>query len=1574
VPFTKVVTGPAAEPPIKDDGSDTLEKIADTAKLGDWRILARYNWGTAEKEEVNRALFEYVGWNDKHNDPEKTALVPHPDARKKIKVPKLWEGGSRAVDKMHVVTLRPEPKPPVAIRIDKLDKWFIPKREKCHLKYTVQGLKQHAGKLGMEVYGSNYCELDSYDPDTDLPSFKAPGAAQPLYKPKAPRTDFAERGSEYWPDWRGEVNVAAGVLKKRSDKAPDRYINVAFSPYTVLLRLYNTDADADARLLLQSFWPQFKPDGKFDGTKDESKIRWSLSTSRFEANGAGTLEIWDRHDHPVYRKPLSANELKKGDITVVWKDGKYGPGKTNSNGGDTAIPDDMPYRVQVQIHTGPDEDNGLALAAMHTEVRLYVHPDTKPLDADPYIPKDDANSAILVCSESLLATRELKRKDGLPWVKLMLAKAGFHPGPIDDKDGNRDYDIALKEFQRSVPKKRAKDSGPYERFGGIDPAADFSGEGKAIRPVKDTLEELPASDWKREWFGKADDRSDLSLESVKDTITDPTAELVAWVDDRHAYTTSSYLKGALLNEFHNSPACMGNYAGEMGQGDGVAGMHRDVIPRPCLPFAAGFPLMSRRHSLFKIITALPEEHVVPEAVGPLRVDWTFDEIDGKPPAQDSVDTAAYAPDAPFPPVQRTKAQLQKLVGRYQADYNRKDKIRAVYANCPTEYGGIRPEPAAATTLANRPAARTAALSDYYKAAFAMDDDKRLRPYPVIDDAANERIATVVHDDLGQPEDSFSQEHVGRAGVYFRPSRIAGDGYKLRAQLRLEQVGAYDFPNLATLKARYAKLPQAWSAGMRLWRKASIRGFVGWMDNHHWNANRAAIFKQFEPGCVHFVCERDDANVEVRPDEVFPTEKEYRELIRKCLDKTQQADKVRWDEIGLEYKRLWPWFSHDHYGYPEYSTAADFSEARKDLYKFDNLADRFTTLLGWRFAEHLDKGKGKLRGLILCEFELRVPWWMRRYVCTKDASHSYVFVERAENARSQANTRCRSVSCSGKLQPAAFSVAAQCSAGHQHWYPRPTATGPDPGKCSECARVPSVLLSNVEEYACNKCRWKGKLYENGTGGNWDDQACTQPGCSGKLYHTGAWKQDYECDKCGAQKPDQAERDNLGGSHTGSVHCGYLTRTLGRLRPKGAVKAPGHTLVPGGEIVLSEKGVSKGGDSLGIASVGLPLGAVLTGEDSANTWAHEFGHNRFMQHAGNAPGSQKKQHDSVLDTGIDWAALPEPETVAKNKNWDRSCLMSYIDLEASYDAHRDKIYMCAKCALKQRGWKVEKMGALEAATMPRRGETGDAYSLSLKAAAGVSPYVWSCAPADGAAGTVALPHNGLDLAGHKISGTPAAAGTMKVKVIVTDALGDTSEQIIEIEVLDPLAFAAPAPSKGTKGTAYPDLVLTATGGKTPYKWSCAAADTTAGTVALPNNGLDLDTANHKIAGTPVAAGTIKFKVVVEDALGNTAERVIEIETLEPLAITAVAPPKGRKGAAYPALVLAATGGKPAYTWSCAAADATAGTVALPHNGLDLDAANHKVSGTPAAAGTVKFKVVVTDSLGTKAEQVITIDVDP
>jgi len=145
-------------------------------------------------------------------------------------------------------------------------------------------------------------------------------------------------------------------------------------------------------------------------------------------------------------------------------------------------------------------------------------------------------------------------------------------------------------------------------------------------------------------------------------------------------------------------------------------------------------------------------------------------------------------------------------------------------------------------------------------------------------------------------------------------------------------------------------------------------------------------------------------------------------------------------------------------------------------------------------------------------------------------------------------------------------------------------------------------------------------------------------------------------------------------------------------------------------------------------------------------------------------------------------------------------------------------------------------------------GTAYSQTLKASGGTTPYKWS--------GTSLPTWLNLSTTG-TLSGTPTAAGTFTFSVTVTDSTSPTPQSqtaslsIVVTASVPPLAITTTSLPAGVVSTDY-DQTLAATGGTAPYSW---AGTSMPGWLALSSSGV--------LTGTPTAAGTFTFSVTVTDS---------------------------------------------------------------------------------------------------------------
>ncbi|MHC4713163.1 MAG: putative Ig domain-containing protein [Planctomycetota bacterium] len=242
----------------------------------------------------------------------------------------------------------------------------------------------------------------------------------------------------------------------------------------------------------------------------------------------------------------------------------------------------------------------------------------------------------------------------------------------------------------------------------------------------------------------------------------------------------------------------------------------------------------------------------------------------------------------------------------------------------------------------------------------------------------------------------------------------------------------------------------------------------------------------------------------------------------------------------------------------------------------------------------------------------------------------------------------------------------------------------------------------------------------------------------------------------------------------------------------------------------------------------------------------------------------------------------------------------------------------------------------------GQIGVAYSETLAATGGVTPYTWSIVSGSLPAGL------SLNSSTGEISGTPTTGGTSNFTVRVTDSQtpADTDDQALSIYIPDDLVVTTSSLPDGTVGVPY-SQTLAASGGVTPYSWAVVSG-------SLPA-GLSLNSSTGEISGTPTTQETANFTVEVTDSQtpADSDQQALSITinpSAQPLVITTTSLPDGQKGQPYSA-TLQATGGVTPYTWSIVSGS-------LP-NGLSLDSGTGVISGTCRKTGTWNFTVRVEDS---------------
>lgn len=1103
-----------------------------------------YNFGTAQDAAVNRALVERVGCSavkaaaaDSVLDP---GLKPAQSAFQ-LRLPRVWKPTGLQPMRTHTVALRERLAPP-GVSLTALDPWFLPRTETCRIGYALDGAARRADKAEVTVYASKYSSaaVDAdggvhYPGDADL-------ADTAIW---ARSIEAVPRAAPYAvDDWRGESAATVGVLKKRGDA---RYVNVASSPYTVVVRYRKHEADAGARIVLEPFWPTFRA-GK--AVPASLVIRWSIKgcTRTLEH---GQLLVVDKGFNVVLRKALDAADIARG--TFAWTPAK-----------DLLSEAEMPYRVQLQAHTGDDEENGVALAAMHTEVRLWVHPKTGQL---PTKPLSDPQSMDLQVAPYLPA-EDVPAPNSDRLFGLHLATLGYHPGPVDGDVAAGPFKMALSEFQRSYPKK-ARLLTHYQRQAVTGLLHNDSKEMLTHPMVKP-----------RPCFGEAVGEdfapADLAADAATARLGDKAHErgLIVWVDDHNPYTEGPIPAGC------DPQIGLNDYRGGMDlANDGKVARDLTSICRPWVPLRVRPRLLSRADGLDR--DTMPAwNDAMAGCVGPLRIDWSFGEVRedraliARMMAKLGVTNAKRVRTATF--VSHTLTTLFYKAGA------------EVYFNCPVKHGGLRPDAAGG-------------LGTYYKDLFGLGAAS-LKPWKALDDGGAKRVVAPVHDDLGQADDRYFASCAGRSGVYFRPSTIAGDGYRVRAEVSFAKApGDAAHPNHAALAARYPSGAVAQSCQLRVWRRTSVRGNVTWTAKENdWTRTLAESMLYYRACHVHFVHTSGVANSWSASNFVDTADARYKNAVAGSCVKAPYTDVSR---LAPHADHVWPWVGRKHFGIEEVPDPGIAYADFRDKFLEVVFADTWSLFRGpllTLLLDGLEKRTGRYRGHTLVSFSSSPAYKVQTYYCSAAAKHRNMLIEARPEGGSATGDRCHVTGCIGTLAPG-FTNSYRCPTCNADYPDRVEVTAHSHPTCeTQCAgmkqpSVPAIGQGPVTvTYACDVCHDAEVM---------PVQYYVQP--------------PYACGRfCG-----------------GNDNPTSLTQTASTRELKDGLKA-----------------------GLPLPAVGSSLGAtyVFEGHEPMN-WAHEMGHHRHMEHAAGAPGEKTAQHDSEVNPHL--ATLADAKDV--EKRWDRACVMGYVD---------------------------------------------------------------------------------------------------------------------------------------------------------------------------------------------------------------------------------------------------------------------------------------------------------------------------
>jgi hypothetical protein len=199
--------------------------------------------------------------------------------------------------------------------------------------------------------------------------------------------------------------------------------------------------------------------------------------------------------------------------------------------------------------------------------------------------------------------------------------------------------------------------------------------------------------------------------------------------------------------------------------------------------------------------------------------------------------------------------------------------------------------------------------------------------------------------------------------------------------------------------------------------------------------------------------------------------------------------------------------------------------------------------------------------------------------------------------------------------------------------------------------------------------------------------------------------------------------------------------------------------------------------------------------------------------------------------------------------------------------------------------------------------------------------------------------------------AAEGTVRVVAFNSDG---SFSNALDFEITAPsIGIATSALPQAAVGVAYSSK-LAAYGGTPPYTWSALSG--------LPP-GLNLQP-DGTLSGTPAAAGNYSISVRVSDSAKAAATGVLSLTVASGsgMVISTATLPAAVLGQSYN-LRLEVSGGTAPYRWAVSQLPA----------GLQFDATQGIIAGTPSTAGTFRFAVQVSDSTSLTATREFSLTVN-